>query len=201
MNIDPKGSGAIMPWAKREKKEKPSRKEKKSRRKDYEKIAAVDENGDDLTAGIQKTNAKAAAKDHIGLLAPKHSSKSKPKPASLPGLRPSSGGGTSKLGGDDRFPTKRDHKKWEAKQREERQQAGGDDGPERNDGVGRRGGRLTMGDDVVVEVETDGEMRSKRRRADSKHGGDQKDKQKSSGSGSRKEKPKPTAAGADTVVL
>ena len=76
MNIDPKGgtgSSAIMPWAKREKKDKTSsHKENKSKRRDYEKIE--NENGDDLTDWIRKSNAKAAAKDQIGMLAPRPSS-------------------------------------------------------------------------------------------------------------------------------
>ena len=74
----------------------------------------------------------------------KHGRKRKPQPK--PGQYVVvAGSSKNKLGGDDRFPTKRDFKKWEANQQEERQRRSdsdsGEDDDVRVDGVGRRGGR------------------------------------------------------------
>ena len=116
------------------------------------------------------------------------------------------GSSKNKLGGDDRFPTKRIFKKWEAKQQEERQQCSGSDSGEdddvRVDGVGRRGGKLTMGDDVVMEVDVDRGERSNSKSKSKRGSSSRKDKDRDKKSG-RKEKPKPgaAAAGVDTVVL
>jgi hypothetical protein len=128
-NKAPVSATQVMPWSKREKKKKSSRHGKKSVRKsEYEPIPAL------ATAPTVSSSAvKAASKDHIGLL---------------------SGG---RLRGEDRYPKKSDMRRWSGKKQtadiEAEAEGESEVVPERTDGLGRRGGRLTMGADVVCEID------------------------------------------------
>ena len=133
------GMAQITPsWSKREKKKKSSRHRKSSvtRKSEYEPIptaaAAAAAAAAAVSPMVSSAAVKAASKDQIGLLR------------------------EGRLRGEDRYPKKSDLRRWsEAKQQAEAEAEAEAEilPPERTAGLGRRGGRLTMGAEILCEIE------------------------------------------------